>query len=131
MSVITSQSGRSYSPLPIDGALGFPQTFSSAFGGKTYHFFIYVDIEASLLSSSTKSLLQLPAGNAFLVVRVEKENRDNTRTIIFLRKVVPDLEYVAENIVLVFPTQVVARANLNGRGDFGSVVVGGIAARWA
>jgi len=130
MDVITSQSGRSYSPLPIDGTLGFPQSFSSAFGGKTYYFFMYVDIEASLLSSSTASLLQLPAGNAFLVVRVEKENRDNTRTIIFLRKVVPDMEYVAENIALTFPTQVVARANLNGRGDFGSVVVGGIAARW-
>lgn len=131
MGVINSQSGRSYSPLPIDGTLGFPQSFSSTFGGKTYHFFMYVDIEASLLNSSTANLLQLPTSKAFLVVQVEKENRDNTRTIIFLRKVVPNLEYVAENIALTFPTQIVARSNLNGRGDFRSVVVGGIADRWA
>lgn len=131
MDVTTSQSGRNYSPLPIDATRGFPQSFSSTFAGKTYHFFMYVDVDAALLGPSTKNPLQLPTGNAFLVVQVEKENRDSTRTVIFLRKVVPDLEYLAGDIALIFPTQVVAQANLNGIGEFGSVVVGGIAARWA
>jgi hypothetical protein len=46
---------------------------------------------------------------------------------VFLRKVVPTLEYRAGALALTFPTQVVARRNLNNPGTFGSRVVGGVA----
>jgi hypothetical protein len=79
----------------------------------------------------TLTVLDLPSPEACLVVHVLVELADTTQQSIFLRKVVPDLEYKVENIALLFPQQRVAVSNLNGVGDFGSQVIGGIAARWA
>jgi hypothetical protein len=45
--------------------------------------------------------------------------------------VLPGVEYEAGGIVLRFPEQRVARGNLNGQGDYGSLVRGEIAQRWA
>jgi len=143
MNGITGKSGREYSPLPIDNAAGLPQSFTVLFDGRTYRFSLYVDIGAFLLEQQT-GILDLPiserdpsglAGRnfeeGFLVVQGEVEGADGTRETIFLRKVVPDLEYEAENIALIFPQQRVARKNLNGQGNLGSQVTGGIARRWA
>jgi hypothetical protein len=66
-----------------------------------------------------------------MVVRAERLSSDGTSQIVFLRKVVPEQEYLAENLALMFPTQIVAKENINGQGDFGSQVTGGIAPRWA
>jgi hypothetical protein len=77
------------------------------------------------------AILDLPFPDTFLVVQVEVQLPDTTRQTLFLRKVVTSLEYEAENIALVFPQQRVAVSNLNGQGDFGSQVIGGIAPRWA
>jgi hypothetical protein len=44
---------------------------------------------------------------------------------------VPDLEYEADDLMLVFTRMTVHPLNLNGSGAFGSTVVGGVAARWA
>jgi hypothetical protein len=131
MDLSSAKSARHYTPLPIDATQGFPQSFSSVLGSVTYFFTMYADIDARLLADPSVDLFQLPTENAFLVARVDKQNSDNTRTTIFLRKLTPELEYEVENIALFFPRQVVARQNLNGQGDFGSVVVGGIAPRWA
>ncbi len=73
--------------------------------------------------------LDLP--QAYLVVRVDQSMPDGSSVLLFLRKVVPELEYEAGTIALIFPTQSVAVQNLNGQGSFGSQVTGGIAARWA
>jgi len=128
--VEAGKSGRQFAPLPIDNTLGFPQSFAFLFGSQIYHFKLYVNIAAELLTAKRDSI-ELPSQTAFLVVRVDRELGDGTRQTIFLRKVVPELEYEAENIVLSFPRQLVARNNLNGQGDFGSQVTGGIAPRWA
>jgi len=128
MDTFTAKSGRQYSPLPIDGTQGFPQFFSLLFGGQTYHFRLYVNIPAGLLNDRS-AFMELPSAAAFLVVQVEREVSDGTRETIFLRKVAPELEYEAENLALIFPRQLVARNNLNGQGDFGSQVIGGIAPR--
>ena len=69
-------------------------------------------------------LMALPDGQRFLVVRVDVLGTDGTQETIFLRKVVPSLEYRAGGLMLTFPTQIVARRNLNGAGNFGSNVVG-------
>lgn len=130
MNALVAKSGRQYSPLPIDGMRGFPQSFPLLFGGRTYHFRMYVNIPAELLTDQL-TFLDLPSDQAFLVVQVEHELADGTRETIFLRKVVPSLEYEAEHLALIFPRQLVARSNLNGQGDFGSQVIGGIAPRWA
>jgi hypothetical protein len=131
MDLSSAQSGRAYTALPIDATQGFPQSFSFVLGSVTYFFTMYVDIDARLLSNPGVDLFPLPTKDAFLVARVDKQNSDNTRTTIFLRKLTPELEYEAQNIALFFPQQVVARRNLNGQGDFGSAVMGGIAPRWA
>jgi len=131
MDLSSAASGRSYTLLPIDATKGFPQGFSFVFDSVTYFFSLYVDIDAALLTDQSVDLFQLPSKAAFLVGRVDRENPDSTRSTIFLRKLVPELEYEAEDIALFFPQQTVARQNLNGQGEFGSVVMGGIAPRWA
>ncbi|HJZ79322.1 MAG TPA: hypothetical protein VKD91_03220 [Pyrinomonadaceae bacterium] len=130
MNALVGASGRTYTPLPIDGSRGFPQSFPLLFAGRTYQFRLYVNVPAASLKDKT-AVLDLPTAESFLVVQVEVESPAATRETQFLRKVVPDLEYEAENIALVFTRQRVAVRNLNGQGDFGSQVIGGIAPRWA
>lgn len=130
MDALLAKSGRSYTPLPIDGAQGFPQSFPLLFEGRTYHFKLYVNIAAHLLNDRLE-FIEAPSEEAFLVVRVERELADATRETIFLRKVVPNLEYEAESIALLFSSQSIARTNLNGQGERGTRVQGGIARRWA
>jgi hypothetical protein len=131
VAILTGDSGRAYTSLPIDARSGFPQSFPFQMGdGSSYRFMLYVDIDGAVLDTAAAPLT-LPTTTAFLVVRVERLSADGASQIVFLRKVVPEQEYLAENIALVFPTQVLARENINGQGDFGSQVVGGIAPRWA
>ena len=131
MAVLIGNSGRTYASLPIDARAGFPQSFPFQMDdGSSYQFTLYVDVDAAVLDAAAAPLT-LPTTSAFLVVRVERLSADGTSQIVFLRKVVPEQEYLAENVALMFPTQVVARENINGQGDFGSQVVGGIAPRWA
>lgn len=129
MNNLIVKSGRNYTPLPIDSTQGFPQGFSSPFGGQTYHFLLYVNFSSQLLDDIFTNKM-LPTESAFLVVQVKREKGDGTRETIFLRKVVPNLEYEAENIALTFSTIRIARSNLNGQGNFGSQITGGIAQRW-
>jgi hypothetical protein len=98
--------------------------------GSNYRFTLYVDADASVLAAADAPIT-LPLTNAFLVVRVDRLASDGSTQTVFLRKVVPEQEYLAENIALMFPTQIVAAQNINGQGDFGTLVVGGIASRWA
>jgi hypothetical protein len=153
MDPITGNSGHVYAPLPIDGNLGFPQAFPLVFGGRTYRFRLYVNI-APFFTADSAAILDLPqpdAGpfrvqgdgtlaplvfdipvpQAFLVVRVDQDQPGGTTRLIFLRKVVPNLEYQAGDIALTFTQLRVAVKNLNGQGAFGSLVIGGIAPRWA
>ena len=121
-------SNRSFSPLPIDSSRGFPQSFPLLFANRNYLFRLYVNVPANQVEEKSE-VLDLPSADAFLVVSVELDLPDGTRQPIFLRKVVPGLEYEAENIALVFPQQRVAVLNLNSNGEFGSQVTGGIALR--
>ncbi len=131
MEDLTSNSGRTYSRLPIDARLGFPQSFPMLWQGQRYHFRVYVNAPARVLADAGPLLdLPDPAG-AFLVVQIEREQADGGREPIFLRKVLPELEYEAGDIAVFFPEQHVAKKNLNGTGDFGSAVTGGIRSRWA
>jgi len=131
MDLSSAPSGRSYIALPIDATQGFPQSFSFAFNTVTYLFSLYVNVQADQLSAEDGDLFDLPTDIAFLVLRVDVENAEGARSTLFLRKVVPELEYTAGPIALYFPEQVIARQNLNGMGDFGSRMTGGIAQRWA
>jgi hypothetical protein len=197
--MITGPSGRTYDPLPIDNAAGFPQRFPLLLNGVRYTFLLYanapeptlgpnptltttgptaaanrtlhfaavpgtilpgmliVDVAAAgvipagttVVSTTTvtvemsqsasgsgvrsgdkiefnNELMALPDGQRFLVVRVDVLGTDGTQQAVFLRKVVPSLEYRAGGLMLIFPTQIVARRNLNSPGNFGSNVVGGV-----
>jgi len=130
MEDLVGKSGRRYDPLPIDARLGLPQSCSFRVGEGNYRLRLYADIDAALVEG-TGTLLFLPTATAFMVARVERVDPSGDDEIIFLRKVVPEQEYETENIALIFPMQILATNNLNGQGDFGSQVVGGIAPRWA
>lgn len=91
--------------------------------------------KASAHSSATPvahvtPVVDLPYPYAFLVAKVEIGLSESERYPIFNRKVVPSLEYLAGDIALFFPQQRIALQNLNGQGNFGSQVTGGIAPRW-
>jgi hypothetical protein len=153
MNLETAKSGRIYTPLPIDASLGFPQSFAHIFEGRAYHFRLYVNIAAERLRAVDHLLLPpeqaylteeikkamaeradflpLPSEQAYLVARVERDKPGGARETVLVRKVTPELEYESENIALFFPRQLIARGNLNGQGEFGSQVIGGIARRWA
>ena len=130
MDALIAKSGVTYTTLPIDGAKGFPQSFPFLFEGKNYRFRLYVNIAAHQLIDRP-DFINVPSEEAFLVVRVDRDLVDTTSETIFLRKVVPDLEYEAGEICLLFSTLRIARSNLNGQGEHGTRVVGGIARRWA
>jgi hypothetical protein len=153
MDLEIAKSGRRYTPLPIDTSLGFPQSFALVFEGNTYHFRLYVNIAAERLRGAADFLLlpseqshlpeeiqkamavradvlPLPSEQAYLVAHVEREATGGARETVLTRKLSPELEYEAENIALFFPRQIIARSNLNGQGNFGSQVIGGIARRW-
>ena len=123
--MITGASGRTYDPLPIDNSAGFPQRFPFLLNGVSYQFLLYVDVPESALGSIDE-LMVLPDAQRFLVVRVDVFGADGTAQTVLLRQVVPSLEYRAGGLGLVFPTQLVARRNLNGVGNFGSNVIGGV-----
>jgi hypothetical protein len=123
--MITGASGRTYDPLPIDNTAGFPQQFPFLLNGVNYQFQLYVHVPEATLGSIDE-LMVLPDAQRFLVVRVDVLGIDGTAPTVFLRKVVPSLEYRAGALALTFPTQIVARRNLNGVGSFGSNVIGGV-----
>jgi len=121
---------RVYTPLPIESSRGFPQAFPVLFNGRTYHIRLYVNIAPARLVDRA-AVLTLPSADAFLVVQMEVEGSDGTRAPLLIRKVAPEQVYEAGAIALRFPEQRVAARNLNGQGEFGSRVSGGIAPRWA
>jgi hypothetical protein len=123
--MITGASGRTYDPLPLDNTGGFPQQFPFLLNGVNYQFSLYVDVPEAALGPIDE-LMVLPDPQRFLVVRVDVLGTDGTAQTVFLRKVVPSLEYRAGGLALYFPTQIVARRNLNGVGNFGSNVIGGV-----
>jgi len=124
--MITGASGRTYDPLPIDNTAGFPQQFPFLLNGVRYQFAVYVDVPEAALGPM-EELMVLPDRQRFLVVRADVLGADGSQQTIFLRKVVPSLEYRAGGLALTFPTQIVARRNLNNAGNFGSNVVAGVA----
>jgi hypothetical protein len=123
--MVIGPSGRIYDPLPVDNAAGFPQSFPFLLGGVRYEFSLYADVPEAALGRMDE-LMVLPDPQRFLVVRVDVLGTDGTLQTVFLRKVVPSLEYRAGALAITFPTQIVARRNLNNVGKFGSNVVGGV-----
>jgi hypothetical protein len=127
---LTAPSGRVFDSLPIDNSAGFPQSFSVLLAGVNYSFHLYVNVPAAKIVKRNE-IFDLPSQDTFLVVSVDRLHPDAGPETIFLRKVVPSVEYVAGPLLLYFPQQRVAAASLNGQGDAGSNVVGGVAQRWA
>lgn len=124
--MITGASGRTYDPLPIDNAAGFPQRFPFLLNGVRYQFLLYADVPEAALGPIDE-LMVLPDAHRFLVVRVDVTGPGGAQQAVFLRKVVRSLEYRVGGLAITFPTQIVARRNLNNPGNFGSNVIGGVA----
>ena len=135
-------SQRIYRQLPINADEGFPQAFRLNFNGNVYQIWLYVNVLEEGVETADDYLYNLPvhekfpnsisetSRDAFMVMRVAQEGAGGP-AVIFQRKLVPNLEYEAAELVFVFRKMVVARRNLNGVGAFGSQVIGGVATRWA
>lgn len=121
---------RALEPLPIDGSLGFPQSFTHVFDGATYRFRLYVNLPAESLAGG-QEFFELPAAGGHLVARVELDQGQGRSQVLLLSKVVPELVYETGAIALEFPLQRLARANLNGQGEHGTRIEGRIGRRWA
>ena len=122
----TGAPGRTFDLLPIDNAAGFPQSFPFLLNGVRYQFTAYANVPEAALGPIDE-LMVLPDARRFLVIRADVVRSDGLSQTVFLRKVVPSQEYRAGALVLTFPTQIVARRNLNGAGNFGSNVIGKVA----
>ncbi|MGW7528515.1 hypothetical protein [Streptomyces sp. NPDC054783] len=119
----------SYLRLPIEPAEGFPQAFRLQLNARIYQFDLYVNAAEDLLrTTGVDAVLDLPTAGAFLVLRVAREEPSGLVTTL-RRKLVQGVAYSAAELSLTFPTMRVARRNLNGAGEFGSEVVGGVALR--
>jgi hypothetical protein len=118
-----------YLRLPIDADRGFPQAFRMALGTATYVVSCYVNVTDETLLTAAEALA-LPRPGAYLVVDIARETTADDRSI-FRRKVVPGLEYEAEELALVFTDIAVHPANLNAAGPHGSRITAGVALRWA
>ncbi|MGV9675512.1 hypothetical protein ACWDSJ_09560 [Nocardia sp. NPDC003482] len=118
-----------YLRIPIDADRGFPQALRLSLGQRVYVLSARVNVTDETLLSATAPL-PLPLPGAFLAVEISAEETDGTR-ILFRRKVVPDLEYAAGELALLFTDMSVHPRNVNGSGAYGSSVVGGVALRWA
>jgi hypothetical protein len=112
-----------FDTLPIDNSAGLPQSFPYLRDGVRYQFALYVNAPDTALGP-IDGLMKLPDATRYLVVRVDTVAADGTRQTLLLRKVVPSLLYQAGRLLLAFPTQIVARRNLNGAGNFGTNIVG-------
>jgi hypothetical protein len=110
--------------LPINVDEGFPQAFRLALGNNVYVFTFYVNIAEPLVNSTPEDgFFDLPSPRSFMVLRVEREDAGG-RSVIFQRKLVCNFPYVAQELGLYFSRILVAKANLNGVGAFGSAVDG-------
>jgi hypothetical protein len=117
-----------YLRLPVDPDAGFPQAVRIALGPATYLMTYNVCVTDDDLLTSDEPVT-LPRPDAFLVLEVAREGAAEPR-VIFRRKLVPDLEYEADELAMVFTEMAVHPRNLNGIGAHGSVVRGGVALRW-
>jgi hypothetical protein len=118
-----------YLRLPVTPDAGFPQVVRLLLGTTTYlTSYTVVVVDEELLRHDEP--LELPRPGAFLVFELAREGPAGPR-VIFRRKVVPHLEYEADEVALVFTGVAVHPRNLNAAGSYGSVVTGGVARRWA
>jgi hypothetical protein len=126
---------RAYRPLPIRADEGFPQSFRLQLGNQVYQLVLYVNAAEELLEGTpVEAVLDLPrpAGDAYLVLRVEREATAGAEpAVLLVRKLVPGLDYEAGQLAFTFTEMRVAVRNLNGAGAYGSSVKGGVALRWA
>jgi hypothetical protein len=138
--VTTPVAALQFLQLPIDPDQGLPQAFSSAVGATRYEFGVYVNLDApesdppetlyDLASPGPSEHPAAPLGH--LVLRVVRPGPAGP-TVILLRKLVPEpqlIHYAAE-LAFKVTQAVIARGNLNARGQYGSQIVIGVAQRWA
>lgn len=116
--------------MPISPEEGFPQAFRLALGDRVYSVTLYVNIAEPVVEAAAENhLFELPQPGGFLVMRVVREGGETPR-VIFHRKVVRDHVYDAAELRFRFGRMAVNRRNLNGIGDFGSLIEGSVAVRW-
>ena len=129
MTTATVPTDRTYLSLPINPEEGFPQSFRLAYAGHTYQVSLYVNIaEEVMLTASDDTLFRLPAERAYLVMQVARESSEGLQ-ILFLRKLVTGIAYLAEELVFTFSAMTIAKRNLNGIGNFGSILTGSVTIR--
>jgi len=116
--------------LPINPDEGFPQSFQLNFQRQVYRFSLYANVLVDVGDVPPEHLYHLPEEGAYLVLQIARQSAAGLQ-VIFQRKLVQGLECPAAELVILFKEMTLSKRNLNGAGAFGSVITGGVAARWA
>ena len=124
--------------LPVNPNEGFPQSFLLGFAERTYRFEFYVNIAAEQIptgAADPRRRLELtratgPAGGlrGMLVGTITRQ--DSSGDVVLLRRrLLPGLQYTARELLLTVEEMSLAMGNLNGVGNFGSVLTARVALR--
>lgn len=120
--------------LPVDADEGFPQSFLLALAELTYRVELYVDVPEHLLPprpaprdvidvvGAAPSAGQPHDAAALLVAAIARQQADGVVVPLLRRRLLPGLTHTAGELVLVVDDVRIAAGNLNGAGQFGSVV---------
>ena len=128
-------SGRTYQPLPLAPDASFPARIPTSAAGQSILVLLYASIAAERFETD-EAVLPLDGPDAYLVMRVALDPPDAPRRTLLIRKVALNVEYDCGPVFITFPGAPhvednlrVARLNLNGTGQHGTRIVGGIAPR--
>lgn len=133
-----------FAQLPVNPDEGFPQAFLFGFGGATYGITWYVDVAESELPAARladptmiidiigdqaagggRTKTAVPQG--ILVLGIDRRDAQGV-TPLLRRRVIPGLTYTAGQLLLAVRAASVALGNLNGTGNYGSVLDVGVGA---
>lgn len=128
--------------LPVNPDEGFPQSFLVGLGENTYGFELYVNVPEHQLPGrlGPRETIDVVGGTApaggnrgpaqgLLVATVTRQQPDGSLVPLMRRRLVPGLLYTARELVLVVDELHIAAGNLNGAGQFGSVLLARVGVR--
>lgn len=120
--------------LPVDADEGFPQSFLLALEELTYRVELYVDVPEHLLPprpaprdvidvvGAAPSAGEPRDATGLLVAAIARQQTDGVLVPLLRRRLLPGLMHTASELVLIVDDVRIAAGNLNGAGQFGSVV---------
>lgn len=123
----------SYAGLPVSGDDGFPQAFLLDVNGTVYRLtfgVMFSDPSLVLSPNYAATFFDLPDPDLglYLNLTVEIENLPSPQRLVGVSRIVPDIPILLGPLVFQFSRIKIAQANLSGPGQYGSEILGEVAA---